>query len=87
MTEHIDRVGEINVTWDDYSEDDRYNFDQSGLFDPMPPSIGLATQGAHCSKADKTRLTYGFWVNASSADKRETLIIGHAGRPCYFGKL
>ena len=86
LAEHVDRIDEINATCDDYSEDDRYNFDEIGLFYRMPPSIGLATQEAHGSKGDKTRLTFGFCVNASGTDKREPLIIGHARRPRCFGK-
>ena len=70
LTEHIDRIDEINAPCDDYSEDDCYNFDETGLFYRMPPSIGLATQEVHGSKGDKTSLTYGFCVNASGTDKR-----------------
>ena len=86
LAEHIDRIDEINTAWDSYSEGDRYNFDKTGIFCRMPRSIGLATQEAHGSKGDKTRVTYGCCVNASGTNKGEPLIIGHAGRPRCFGK-
>jgi len=84
--EHIDRIDEINRTCDDYADDDRYNFDETGLFYRMPSSIGLEIQEAHGSKGDKTRVKYGFCMNAAGTDKQEPYIIGHVRHPRYFGK-
>ncbi|RPA99587.1 DDE-domain-containing protein [Choiromyces venosus 120613-1] len=52
----------------------------------MPPSVGLATTQTHGLKGEKTRLTYGFCVNATGTDKCEPLVIGHACQPRCFGK-
>ena len=86
LTDYAERIDQINEACDDYADDDRYNFDETGLFYRMPPSVGLATVQTNGQKGEKTRLTYGFCVNGTGTDKREPLIIGRSRQPRCFGK-
>ncbi|CUS10028.1 unnamed protein product [Tuber aestivum] len=86
LSNYTERIDQINEACDDYADEDRYNFDETGLFYRMPPSVGLALRQTSGRKGEKTRLTYGFCVNGTGTDKREALVLGHARRPRCFGK-
>ena len=86
LTDYAERIDQINEACDDYVDDDQYNFDETGLFYRMPPSVGLATVQINGQKGEKTRLTYGFCVNGTGTDKREPLIIGRSRQHRCFGK-
>lgn len=81
-----DRLEEINEALLNFAEEDRYNFDETGLFYCMPPSVGLATEQSSGHKSSKVRISYGFCVNATGTDKRSPLIIGRAKQSRCFGK-
>lgn len=74
----------LRTITDKYHPDDIFNFDESGLNYRMPPDRGLAQQQLSGIKGDKTRLTYGFCVNATGTVKLEPLIIGHSKKPRCF---
>lgn len=81
---YVTRLAEINETIDNFSDDDHYNFDESGLFYCMPPSVGLAMEQSTGTKSNKVRISYGFCVNPSGTDKRNPLIIDKAKKPQCF---
>lgn len=64
-----DRLEEINEALLNFAEEDRYNFDETGLFYCMPPSVDLATEQSSGHKSSKVRISYGFCVNATGTDK------------------
>jgi len=71
-------MDQIYEACDNYADDDRANFNETGLFDRMPPSVGLATEQKNGRKWEQTGLTHGFCVNETGTDKHEPLIIGHS---------
>lgn len=69
-----------------YAPRDRFNMDETGLFFRKVPDRGLATQQMSGLKADKTRITLAFTVNADGSEHLPPLFIGHAQRPRCFNK-
>lgn len=66
------------ILTDKFHPDNIFNFDETGLNYRNPPSRGLAQQQSSGLKGDKTRLTFGFCINASGTERLEPLIIGHS---------
>uniref|UniRef100_H3BCF5 HTH CENPB-type domain-containing protein n=1 Tax=Latimeria chalumnae TaxID=7897 RepID=H3BCF5_LATCH len=70
----------------DYSPDDIYNFDETGLFYKLGPSRTLATAPVAGHKKSKERITVALFCNASGTDLRKPIVIARAKRPRCFGK-
>jgi len=64
-----------------YSRDDIYNADESGLFFRLLPNRSLATSQTSGVKRDKERITILLACNSSGTHKLKPLIIGKARRP------
>lgn len=84
----IDKVnewhaGEIIKLIADYSPDDIFNADETGLFFQLLPQHTLAAKGDHCrgGKKAKQRLTALFCCNASGTEKMRPLIVGRSANP------
>lgn len=76
----IDKVnewhtGEIIKLIADYSPDDIFNADETGLFFQLLPQHTLAAKGDHCRGGEKAkqRLTTLFCCNASGTEKNATI--------------
>ncbi|CAD7675366.1 unnamed protein product [Nyctereutes procyonoides] len=84
----IDKVnewhaGEIIKLIADYSPDDIFNADETGVFFQLLPQHTLAAKGDHCrgGKKAKQRLTALFCCNASGTEKMRPLIVGRSANP------
>ncbi|XP_025243377.1 tigger transposable element-derived protein 6 [Theropithecus gelada] len=84
----IDKVnewhaGEIIKLIADYSPDDIFNADETGVFFQLLPQHTLAAKGDHCrgGKKAKQRLTALFCCNASGTEKMRPLIVGRSASP------
>ena len=68
---------------EDYSPDDIYNADETGLFWRMQPNKSLVLQGddGRGTKVSKERVTILPCANMSGTDKLELLIIGKSKQP------
>jgi DDE superfamily endonuclease/Tc5 transposase DNA-binding domain len=69
-----------------YSLDDVYNMDETGLNTCMAPDRTIARQRLEGAKKDKTRITIAFTCNATGTDRFEPLFIGHSAKPRCFKK-
>ena len=69
-----------------YTPDDIYNMDETGLFYNLAPDKTIAQRQIEGAKKDKTRITIGFTCNASGSDRLSPLFIGHAAKPRCFKK-
>jgi DDE superfamily endonuclease/Tc5 transposase DNA-binding domain len=67
-----------------YSLDDVYNMDETAYLYNMAPDKTIARRQIEGAKKDKTRLTIALTCNATSTDRVELLILGHAERPRCF---
>ena len=67
-----------------YSPDNQYNCDETGLFWKAMPERSLSTHRISGIKADKARITLHFCANASSTHKLKPWIIGRFERPTRF---
>lgn len=76
-------AGEIIKLIADYSPDDIFNADETGLFFQLLPQHMLAAKGDHCrgGKKAKQRLTALFCCNASGTEKTRPLIVGSSANP------
>lgn len=84
----IDKVnewhaGEIIKLIADYSPDDIFNADETGVFFQLLPQHTLAAKRDHCrgGKKAKQRLTALFCCNASGTEKMRPLIVGRSANP------
>lgn len=70
----------------DFSEDDTYNADETGLFYKLTPDRTLKFKGEQCKggKLSKERITALLCTNMSGKDKRKLLIIGKSKNPRCF---
>ncbi|KIJ26212.1 hypothetical protein M422DRAFT_192527 [Sphaerobolus stellatus SS14] len=59
-----------------FAPEDRFNFDETGLFAFAPPDRGLATKQMSGKKAEKFRITLGVGCNAMGTEKLPLLFIG-----------
>jgi hypothetical protein len=76
----------LKAVIEEYSLNDVYNFDETGLFFKLGPSSTLAT-GPVCGKnLSKERITVGLAANATGTHKLTPVIVAHARRPRCFGK-
>lgn len=64
-----------------YSEDDIYNMDETGLFWRMPPSQSLSSFNRPGIKKDKSRVSIICCLNASGTDRLPIWVIGKARVP------
>ncbi|XP_043838999.1 tigger transposable element-derived protein 6 [Dromiciops gliroides] len=87
----IDKVnewhaGEIIKLIADYSPDDIFNADETGMFFQLLPQHTLAAKGDHCrgGKKARQRLTALFCCNASGTEKMRPLIVGKSATPRCF---
>ncbi|XP_064413042.1 tigger transposable element-derived protein 6-like [Latimeria chalumnae] len=86
MTAIVAGRAELQQTLADYSPDDIYNFDGTGLFYKLGPSGTLATAPVAGHKKSKERITVALFCNASGTDLRKPIVIARAKRPQCFGK-
>uniref|UniRef100_H3BBU1 HTH CENPB-type domain-containing protein n=1 Tax=Latimeria chalumnae TaxID=7897 RepID=H3BBU1_LATCH len=86
MTAIVAGRAEFQQTLADYSPDDIYNFDETGLFYKLGPSGTLATAPVAGHKKSKERITVALFCNASGTDLRKPIVIARAKRPRCFGK-
>lgn len=76
----------LPIVLKDYSADNVYNQDETGLFWRQGPTRRLST-GKHAGrKKDKTRVTVSVTCNASGSHKCGLFLIGKAKRPRSFPK-
>ncbi|XP_064424711.1 tigger transposable element-derived protein 6-like [Latimeria chalumnae] len=86
MTAIVAGRAELQQTLANYSPDDIYNFDETGLFYKLGPSGTLATAPVAGHKKSKERITVALFCNASGTDLRKPIVIARAKRPRCFGK-
>ena len=65
----------------EYSDNDIYNMDETGLFWRQGPSSGLATQPMPGLKKDKSRITIVACTNSTGTDRLQCWFIGKARQP------
>uniref|UniRef100_A0A8C9CI81 Tigger transposable element derived 6 n=1 Tax=Phocoena sinus TaxID=42100 RepID=A0A8C9CI81_PHOSS len=77
------RAGEIIKLIADYSPDDIFNADETGMFFQVLPQHTLAAKGDHCRGGKKARqwLTALFCCSASGTEKIRPLIVGRSANP------
>ena len=75
------KMAEVRMVTVEYSKEDIYNMDETGLFWRMVPSRGLSTVSQPGVKKSKTRVTITHCVNASGSDQMKPWIIGTAKQP------
>lgn len=68
----------------DYELKDIYNMDETGLFYRNAPSKTISRESVSGVKADKTRVTIGFFCNADGSSKITPIIIGKHENPRCF---
>lgn len=86
MTEWEHRLGRI---LDQYSADDIYNADETGVFYQILPDKTLEFKKVDChgGKKSKERLTAMVCANMTGNDKLPLLIIGKSAKPrCFKNK-
>jgi hypothetical protein len=71
----------IRTACKDYSPDNVYIVDESGLFWRYTISTGLASQACPGVPKSKSRLSVTFCTNATGKDRLPLLFIGHAKQP------
>ncbi|KAJ7224681.1 DDE superfamily endonuclease-domain-containing protein [Mycena pura] len=76
-----ERLGDILAA---FHPDDRFNFDETGLFAFAPPDRGLSTKQMSGKKRSKFRITIGFACNASGTEKLDPIYIGKSAKPRAF---
>uniref|UniRef100_H3ASV9 HTH CENPB-type domain-containing protein n=1 Tax=Latimeria chalumnae TaxID=7897 RepID=H3ASV9_LATCH len=86
MTAIMAGHAELQQTLADYSPDDIYNFNETGLFYKLGPSGTLATVPVAGHKKSKDCITVALFCNASGTDLRKPIVIARAKRPRCFGK-
>ncbi|XP_064413043.1 tigger transposable element-derived protein 6-like [Latimeria chalumnae] len=86
MTAIMAGRAELQQALADYSPDDIYNFDETGLFYKLGPSGTLATAPVAGHKKSKERITVALFCNASGTNLRKPIVIARAKRPRCFGK-
>ncbi len=64
-----------------YSLDQIYNIDETGLYYRMSPNQTLSTKPVLGQKKDKTRITVLLGANATGTDKLKPWVIGKSKRP------
>ncbi len=64
-----------------FTLDQIYNIDETGLYYRMPPNQTLSTKPILGQKKDKTRITVLLGTNAIGTDKLKPWVIGNAKRP------
>ena len=70
----------------EYTKDDIYNLDETGLFYGLEPNKTLATGPVRGTKKCKDRITVALCANASGTDKLIPFVIGKSLRPRCFPK-
>ena len=68
----------------DYTLDNIYNIDETGLFYRLEPNTTLATGPVRGTKKCKDRITVALCANASGSDKLVPFVIGKPARPRCF---
>lgn len=71
----------------DYSPDDVFNMDETGLFYKMPPDCTLATQKIAGTKRSKDRITVGLCCNSTGSESLKPTVIGKSKNPWCFKKF
>jgi hypothetical protein len=71
----------IQVIYDEYTPEDIYNMDETGLYWRRMPNGGLTSEGRPGQKRDKTRITIVVASNATGSDRLPLWIIGTAKTP------
>ncbi|KAG6610408.1 CENP-b protein 1 [Phytophthora cinnamomi] len=81
-------LARVQPKLDQYSPDDVFNFDESGLFYRRAPrdTVGVPDRAARGVKHDKARITVGLATNMTGSSMLEPLFIGHAKKPRAFKK-
>ncbi|CBQ70028.1 related to transposases [Sporisorium reilianum SRZ2] len=69
-----------------FSPDDIFNADETGLFYNMPPNKTIAASPTSGLKKKKTRISILFACNSSGTEKLDLLFIGHSQQPKAFQK-
>lgn len=70
-----------------YSPQDVFNFDETGLFFRMLPSQTLATKNMSGKKKDKTRISIGLCCNMDGSYKDDVVVINKSMNPrCFKGQ-
>ncbi|CAE6504089.1 unnamed protein product [Rhizoctonia solani] len=67
-----------------FSPQDAFNFDETAVLSRAQPESGLSNRPMSGAKKDKTRLTFGFCVNADGSEKRPPFILGFSKQPRSF---
>ena len=69
-----------------FSADDIFNLDKTGLFWQLLPNKTIAFRGEQCTggKKSKQRITRLVGANMSGSEKFPLLVIGNSKRPCAF---
>lgn len=75
----------VQATVRQFSPQDVYNCDETGLFWKWTPNRGLSTRPIPGTKQDKARITAHFCCNADGSDKLHPWLIGTAAQPRCFG--
>lgn len=70
----------------DFSPDDVFNVDETGLFWQLLPNRTIAFKGERCTsgKKSKERITVLVGANMSGSEKLPLLVVGKSARPRYF---
>lgn len=71
---------------ENYSPEDIFNFDETGLFFRLQPNKTLSTQAVRGVKKAKDRVTIGLCANATGKIKIKPIVIAKSARPRCFGK-
>jgi hypothetical protein len=76
----------LNNLCKDYSAEDIFNCDETGLFWRAIPSKSLTFKGEKCSKGkqSKERITLLLCVNRTGSEKKNLLVIGKSAKPRCF---
>lgn len=83
----IDTMAALAIAQDriaQYSPENQYNCDETGLFWKAIPDLSLSTYRIPGTKSNKARVTLHFCVNASGTHKMKPWIIGEFRRPICF---
>ncbi|KAF6512722.1 hypothetical protein HZS61_008940 [Fusarium oxysporum f. sp. conglutinans] len=84
--DYQEELADLQEILKEYSSDDTYNADETGLYWRQSPSLTLADRPQKGLKLDKTRLTIFPCSNASGTHKLPLWLIGSAKNPRAFGR-
>ncbi|EJD05626.1 DDE-domain-containing protein [Fomitiporia mediterranea MF3/22] len=74
----------ISIILQQYTAENTYNFDETGLFAYAPPDRGLASKQMSGKKTSRFRITMGVCCNANGSRKHKLMFIGKYFKPRCF---